>query len=131
MDAPGVDLLLSIDTEYRDKARAGSLPRIAPRRMNPEGKAWLPVLHTRFGPWHFTALFSNTVRAHEMHRVKDWVLIFYSDPEGGEGQVTVVTERRGLLAGERVVRGREPECARYYRGERTSTRAPSLRASDG
>jgi hypothetical protein len=43
----------------------------------------------------------------------------------------VVTERRGILAGERVVRGREPECARHYRGERISTREPSLRASDG
>jgi hypothetical protein len=131
MDAPSVGVLLDIDREYREKARAGELQRIAPRRMNPEGKAWLPVLHTRYGPWHFTALFSNTLRAHEMHRVYDWVVIFHSDAEGGEGQATVVTERRGLLAGKRVVRGREPECARHYRGERTSTRVPSLRASDG
>ena len=54
--------------------------------MNPEGKAWLPVLRTRFGPWHFTALFSNTERAHELHRIFDWVVIFYSDPEGGEAR---------------------------------------------
>jgi hypothetical protein len=131
MDAPSVDILLDVDREYRDKAKAGSLPKIAPRRMNPEGKAWLPVLHTRFGPWHFTALFSNTERAHELHRIFDWVVIFYSDPEGGEGQATVVTERRGTLTGQRVVRGREPECARHYRGERISTRERSLRASDG
>ena len=131
MDAPSVDILLDVDREYRDKANAGSLPKIAPRRMNPEGKAWLPVLHTRFGPWHFTALFSNTERAHELHRIFEWVVIFYSDPEGGEGQATVVTERRGALTGKRVVRGREPECARHYRGERISTREPSLSASDG
>ena len=131
MDAPSVDILLDVDREYREKAEAGSLPKIAPRRMNPEGKAWLPVLHTRFGPWHFTALFSNTERAHELHRIYDWVVIFYSDPDGGEGQATVVTERRGALTGRRVVRGREPECARHYRGERISTREPSLRASDG
>jgi putative hydrolase len=131
MDAPSVDLLLDVDREYREKAQAGSLPKIAPRRMNPEGKAWLPVLHTRFGPWHFTALFSNTERAHELHRIFDWVVIFYSDPEGAEGQATVVTERRGALTGQRVVRGREPECARHYRGERISTREPSLRASEG
>jgi putative hydrolase len=117
MDAPSVELLLSVDSEYREKAHAGSLPRIAPRRMNPEGKSWLPVLHTRYGPWHFTALFSNTERAHELHRVYDWVVIYYQDPEGVEGQATVVTERRGSLAGERVVRGREPECARHYHGE--------------
>ena len=131
MDAPSVDVLLDVDREHREKARAGSLPKIAPRRMNPEGKAWLPVLHTRFGPWHFTALFSNTERAHELHRVYDWVVIYYSDPDDGEGQATVVTERRGALTGERVVRGREPECARHYRGERISTREPSLSASDG
>ena len=131
MDAPSVDVLLDVDREYREKARAGSLPKIAPRRMNPEGKAWLPVLHTRFGPWHFTALFSNTERAHELHRVYDWVVIYYSDPDDGEGQATVVTERRGTLTGERVVRGREPECARFYRGERISRREPSLSASDG
>ena len=131
MDAPSVDILQDVDREYRDKANAGSLPKIAPRRMNPEGKAWLPVLHTRFGPWHFTALFSNTERAHELHRIFEWVVIFYSDPEGGEGQATVVTERRGALTGKRVVRGREPECARHYRGERISTREPSLSASDG
>ena len=131
MDAPSVDILLGVDREYREKAQAGSLPKIAPRRMNPEGKSWLPVLHTRFGPWHFTALFSNTERAHELHRIFDWVVIFYSDPQGAEGQATVVTERRGALTGQRVVRGREPECARHYRGDRISTREPSLRVSEG
>lgn len=114
MDGPSVEVLLAIDREYREKAHAGALRLIAPKRMNPEGKAWLPVLHTRYGPWHFTALFSNTERAHELHRTHDWVVIYFSDPDGEEGQFTVVTERRGTLTGERVVRGREPECARYY-----------------
>lgn len=125
MSQPGVDLLLDIDREYREKGRAGLLPRIAPRRFNPEGKAWLPVLHTRFGPRQFTALFSNTGRAHELHRTYDWVVIFYSDPDGEEGQATVVTERRGALTGQRVVRGREPECARYLRSRRPSPEASS------
>jgi len=115
MSSPGVDLLLDVDREYREKASAGALPKIAPRRFNPEGKAWLPVLHTRFGPWHFTALFSNTERAHELHRTHDWVVVFFRDGEKeDEGQATVVTEYRGRLAGKRVVRGREPECARHY-----------------
>ena len=126
MDVPTIDVLLELDREYREKARAHSLPMIAPRRFNPEGKAWLPVLHRRHGPWHFTALFSNTERAHLMHRVYDWVVIYFE-----EGQYTVVTERRGSLTGKRVVRGREPECARHYRAERVSTRAPSVSASDG
>ena len=111
---PAVEVLLDVDREYREKARAGVLPRIAPRRFNPDREAWLPVLHTRYGPWHFTALFSNTELAHQLHRTYDWVVIFFADEEGEEGQVTVVTERRGKLAGKRVVRGREPECARVY-----------------
>ncbi len=118
MDAPSVEVLLGIDQEYRRRGKAGELPRIAPRRANPGGTAWLPVLHTRYGPWHFTALFSNTERAHEMHRTYDWVVIYFSDDDGEDGQVTVVTERRGGLTGQRVVRGREPECGRYYRSER-------------
>ena len=123
MSSPGVEILLDVDREYREKAKAGALPKIAPRRLNPEGKAWLPVLHTRFGPWHFTALFSNTERAHELHRVYDWVVIFYSDTGGEEGQATVVTERRGRLTGLRVVRGREPECARHYESTNDVARA--------
>ena len=115
MDGPSVEVLLAIDREYREKGKAGELPRIAPRRMNPDGKAWLPVLHTRHGPWHFTALFSNTGLAHEMHRTYDWVVIYFSEDTGEDGQATVVTERRGSLAGRRVVRGREPECAACYR----------------
>jgi DNA polymerase (family X) len=110
---PDVGLLLEIDREYREKAAAGLLPKIAPRRYNPEHEAWLPVLHTRFGPWRFTALHSNTERAHELHRTRDWVVVFHDD-DGEHGQSTVVTERRGRLAGLRVVRGREPECGRYY-----------------
>ena len=114
-DVPTVGLLLEVDQEYREKARAGELPRIAPRRLNPEHKAWLPVLHAHRDGWHFTALFSNTERAHELHRTYDWVVVFYTGLDGDEGQATVVTERRGSLTGLRVVRGREPECARYYR----------------
>jgi hypothetical protein len=109
-ELPGVELLLDVDREYRDKAAAGTLKMIAPRRFNPEGKAWLAVLHTRRGDWHFTALFSNTARAHELKRTRDWVVIYYYDGEHREGQCTVVTQGRGARAGERVVRGREAEC---------------------
>jgi hypothetical protein len=112
---PDIGLLLDIDREYREKAASGVLPKIAPRRFNSDHEAWLPVLHTRFGPSRFTALYSNTGRAHELHRTHDWVVIFYDDDERDRGQATVVTEYRGDLEGKRVVRGREPECARYYR----------------
>jgi DNA polymerase (family 10) len=105
---PDVALLLEIDREYRERAQADELPRIAPRRNNPDGAAWLPILHSYQDGWHFTALFSNTDRAHELGRVRDWVVIYF-ERDGHEGQCTVVTEYRGPLAGQRVVRGREDE----------------------
>ncbi len=111
---PDVGLLLAVDREYREKAGAGLLPRIAPRRFNPAGEAWLPILHTERGGWHFTAMYSNTARAHELGRTRDWVVIFHYDDHQQEGQHTVVTEIRGPLAGRRVVRGREAECLAWY-----------------
>jgi DNA polymerase (family X) len=107
---PEVDLLLDVDREYRDKAERGVLPKIAPRRFNAPGAAWLPILHTERGDWRFTALFSNTALAHKLGRVGDWVVIYFHQDSGAEGQRTVVTETRGRLAGRRVVRGREAEC---------------------
>lgn len=114
---PTVAMLLDVDREYRNKAAAGKLPTIAPRRFNPDGKAWLPILHTERDGWHFTVLYSNTARAHELGKTRDWVVLFYYDGDHREGQVTVVTETRGALAGRRVVRGREAECAAHYAAE--------------
>ena len=111
---PPVALLLEIDRAYRERAAAGSLPKIAPRRFNPDGAAWLPVMHTNRAAWHFTALFSNTARAHALGRVRDWVVVYFYDDEHAEGQHTIVTEERGPLAGKRVVRGRESECRTFY-----------------
>jgi hypothetical protein len=107
---PELAMLLDVDREYREKAAAGRLPLIAPRRFNPGHKAWLPVLHTERGAWHFTALFSNTARAHDLGRTRDWVVIYFYDGEHREAQCTVVTQPWGPLRGERVVRGREEEC---------------------
>jgi len=109
-DGPGVELLLEIDRIYREKAEAGELPTIAPKRFNPEGTSWLPVLHSDRDGWHFTALYSNTARAHELGKTRDWVVIYFYDADHEEGQHTVVTETRGPLQGRRVVRGREAEC---------------------
>lgn len=106
---PPVALLLDVDEEYRTKAKAGRLRQIAPLRFNPEGKPWLPILHTERGPWHFTALYSNTARAHELGKTDDWVIIFFSSDHQPEGQYTVVTETSGRNKGKRVVRGRENE----------------------
>jgi putative hydrolase len=111
---PAVATLLEVDREYRRKAEHGALPVIAPKRFNPEGKAWLPILHTHHDEWHFTLLYSNTALAHELQRTRDWVIVYFYDDHHQEGQYTVVTETRGPLTGARVVRGRELECREYY-----------------
>ena len=106
--------LLDVDREYREKAAAGSLRTIAPRRFNPAGEAWLPVLHTQRGPRHYTALFSNTARAHQLGRTRDWVILYFDEGDG-EHQHTVITAHRDPMKGRRIVRGREPECETHYR----------------
>ncbi len=110
---PPVAELLDVDRAYRRAAATGELRRIAPRRMNPEGKAWLPVLHTERGERHYTALFSNTPRAHRLGRTDDWVIL-YCEEGKAERQYTVVTATSGALRGRRVVRGREGACAAHY-----------------
>jgi len=111
---PDIALVLKVDSEYRERAKAGKLPLITPKRFNPENKAWLPILHTTFDHWHFTALYSNSERAHTLNRVYDWVVIYFYDDHHQEGQHTVVTETHGPLYGKRVVRGREGECSEFY-----------------
>lgn len=105
--------LLDVDREYREGVARGTLAKIAPRRLNPKGDAWLPVLHTQRGNRHYTALFSNTARAHDLGKTGDWVVLYW-DGGAGERQSTIVTAHQGPLAGRRVVRGRETECADYY-----------------
>jgi putative hydrolase len=71
------------------------------------------VLHTRRGSRRYTALYSNTARAHRAGKTRDWVVI-YSDDGVGENRHTVITATRGRLRGRRVVAGREKECAAFY-----------------
>lgn len=112
--APPIADLLAVDREYRRRAADGSLRVIAPRRFNPEHRAWLPILQTGRGGHDYTALFSNTQRAHELGRTRDWVVLYVDGP-GGERRYTVITARLGILRGRRVVRGREAECLEHYR----------------
>ncbi len=116
---PPVSVLLGVDEEYRRRAERGELRRIAPRRFNPEGKSWLPILETRRGPWRFRALFSNTARAHRLGKTDDWVVLYAEHDRGGEEQqFTAVTETRGPLARRRTIRGREAECRAFYQNRR-------------
>ena len=101
---PSIELLLEIDEQYRYLAKAGQLRMVTPRRFNPEGKRWLPVMQMNKEGWSFNALFSNTARSHELNKTHDWVVVNYSR-EGYQGQCTIVTETRGERKGDRVVRG--------------------------
>ena len=132
VEEPAVAELLEVDREYREKAAAGTLRKIAPRRLNPKADAWLPVLHTARGQRHYTALYSNTPRAHEMGATHDWVVLYY-DAAGGERQCTVITSQVGRLKGLRIVRGREAECERHYRAlrDRTATKARASGSGGG
>lgn len=112
-EEPVLSVILDVDEEYRQQAETGQLRTIAPRRFNPEGKAWLPILHTEREGWSFTALFSNTARAHDLGKTRDWVVVYY-EKDGHENQHTVVTENHGPLKGKRVVRGREKECMDFH-----------------
>ena len=111
---PAVAQLLGVDRRYREHAIAGTLPTIAPRRFNPAGEAWLPIMHLTRDGWHFTALYSNTARAHELGKTRDWVVIYWNADDHPERQCTVVTETSGELKGRRVIRGHETECALHY-----------------
>lgn len=107
--APPTAVLLKVDRMYRERAAKDLLRKIAPRRFNPAGEAWLPILHASHDGWHFTALYSNSRLAHQLKKTTDWVVIHYQRDGAPEGRVTVVTGSRGPLAGQRTVRGREDE----------------------
>jgi len=115
-ERPSVEQLLEVDRTYREQAAAGALPTVSPRRFNPGRRTWLPIGHYDREPWHFTALHSNTARAHRLGRTGDWVVLYAYDDDHRESQHTVVTESTGPLAGRRVVRGREPECLALIEG---------------
>jgi hypothetical protein len=108
-----VSLIFEIDAEYREKAAARKLKLIAPKLLNPERKAWLPLLAASRKGWKFTVMFSNTSTAHKLGKTGDWVVVYYESGKG-ENQCTVVTESRGPLKGKRVIRGREAECRKFY-----------------
>jgi DNA polymerase (family X) len=110
---PPVADVLAVDAAYLAKAKAGELHTIAPRRFNPRGEAWLPVMAARRGGYRYRAMYSNTAAAHRAGKSHDWVVVYF-DKDGAKGQCTVVTESGGAMAGERVVRGRESECAKHY-----------------
>lgn len=121
--AAPIAMLLDVDREYRAKSAAGTLRKIAPKRFNQTAEPWLPILHTRRGDWDFTALFSNTKTAHDLDKTSDWVVLYHHRRGEPEQQCTIVTEGSGPCSGQRVIRGRELECALHY-GQLNSASSP-------
>ncbi len=113
VDEVSVAEILNVDVEYRRLAAAGKLPQVAPKQFNPTGAAWLPILHTQRGDRHYTAMYSNTARAHQMGTTHDWVVI-YRDDDIDHGRWTVITAQYRKLKGKRIIPGRELECAQFY-----------------
>ncbi|MGJ5620089.1 helix-hairpin-helix domain-containing protein [Sulfitobacter sp. MF3-043] len=109
---PSVADILAVDLTYR--SNLDQLPKIKPRRFNPNDEAVLPILHTERDGWQFTALFSNSPTTHRFAKTRDWVVIYFERADQPEGQVTVVTEHGGRLDGKRVIRGQENACAAHY-----------------
>ena len=94
-------------------AGLGNSMGVEPGLLNPEKKAWLPILVKEHEGFKFTVMFSNTATAHKLGKTADWVVVYFAKGKG-ENQCTVVTESRGTLKGKRVIRGREKECERHY-----------------
>jgi len=105
---PSIGDLLSIDSEYREKASAGRLPLVNPRDFNPTRSLWLPILRTERSGRRFS------VRSHQLDAFRDWVTIT-CETKQYFGQWTVITATRGRWRGRRLVKGLEQDCDRYYR----------------
>lgn len=112
-DEPSVETILEIDRIYRQRAAQGRLITVAPRRFNPTGTAWLPILRLSRHGHRYCAAFANTARSHQLEHERDWVVV-YREAKADFGIWTVVTARYGPMRGKRIVRGRERECQAYY-----------------
>ncbi|AOZ04346.1 hypothetical protein BKK81_33805 (plasmid) [Cupriavidus sp. USMAHM13] len=64
---------------HRENARALAQPTIAPKHLSAEVKTLLPVLHATRDGRSFTALYSDTMRAYELGRTGDWVVLYFYD----------------------------------------------------
>lgn len=126
LSEPTAEAILAVDALYRAEAEAGRLPRLAPRRLNAEGHAWLPILHTRRGDWRFTALYANSAQARGEGRTEDWVSVIFYDGMQREGQRAVFTAASGDLTGQRAIQGREAECRGFYAA---SSRVPQTKTA--
>ncbi len=76
---------ISIENTERRSKRTSS-PASRRSGTTPRAPPGCPVLHSYEDGWHFTTLFSNTDRAHELGRVRDWVVVYF-ERDGPRGPV--------------------------------------------
>lgn len=67
-------------------------------------------MHARRDDWHLPRMWSNTARAHELGKTRDWLVVYFRKGGQAEGRCMIVTETHRPLAGQRVLRGREADC---------------------
>ncbi len=118
---PAVEELLILDEQFRDLAAAGKLPHLAPDdRDVVHGPR--PIWHATRNERNYTVVFAGSCRALHDHGMRDAVTICLDDHDH-TGRWTVATGRRGVLAGRRIVIGREEEALRHYANEEKIDRA--------
>jgi hypothetical protein len=106
---PSVALLLEVDVAFREEAEQQEESRLHPRPFDPEQGLWPPTYRTFREGWRFRVQFSRSALAWRLRQTRDQVVVSF-DNGTTSGQRTIVTETRGDLEGQRVVRGREREC---------------------
>lgn len=99
---PAVEELLDVDREFRRQERR--------------------ILQTQRDGRRYSVLYSPTPLARRLRRDRDWVLIDLEEA-GPNLRWTIVTERRGVMKGKRVVRSREVECFQHYKARQRRHRA--------
>lgn len=95
-DEPSVRELLAIDAIFRNGSR----------------EAVAALMHQSQG-WSYQAHYADHALAHRLGTEEDHVMIHFDNGKS-QGERTIVTETRPFLLGQRVVRGREQECAQLF-----------------
>jgi putative hydrolase len=106
---PSILLLLEVDAVFREKVEQEEESSILPRRFDPERGGWEPTYRTCREGWRFRVRFFRSALAWRLGQTRDQVVVWFENGTSS-GQRTIVTETRGDLEGQRVVRGREREC---------------------
>ena len=108
---PPVSLLFDMDRGYRARASSRELRKNAPNDSIQMARLGFRCRTRVERDGSSRCSFPIPALAHELRRTIDRVIIRYHTNCSPEGQCTIPRETHGPLAGHRMVRGREEECA--------------------